>query len=105
MSYRFQFLASKRPIPNLTGPELIQRMPQSAVRDLMEWPFQRTPEDQMNYVLRGEISIKQLESADPNAPAMQDDHPVNEYVLLRQLKRNRFQAGSLLAWYEHTKGS
>lgn len=103
--FGFQFLASKRPIPNLTGPELIQRMPQSAVRDLMEWPFQRTPEDQMNYVLRGEISIKQLESADPNAPAMQDDHPVNEYVLLRQLKRNRFQAGSLLAWYEHTKGS
>ena len=100
--FGYQFLASKQPIPSLTGAELIQHMPQSAVRDLMEWPFGRTPEDEVNYVLKREISITQLESADPNALAMQDDHPVNEYVLLRKLKGSRFQAGSLLAWYEHT---
>jgi spermidine synthase len=101
--FGYQFIASRQAIPNLTGAELIQRMPQSAISDLMEWPFERTPEDEVNYVLHREIPITRLESADPNASAMQDDHPVNEYVLLRQLKRSRFQAGSLLAWYEHTK--
>jgi len=99
----YQFLASREPIPNLTGRELVHRMPQSAVRDLMEWSFAPTAEEEMNYVLRKEIPIAQMLTADPNAVAMQDDRPVNEYVLLRKLKGSRFQAGSVLAWYEHTK--
>jgi spermidine synthase len=101
--FGYQFLASRQPIPRLSGAELIGRMPQAAVRDLMEWPFKPTAEQEMNYVLDHEFPIAQMVAADPNAAAMQDDHPVNEYVLLRKLKGSKFQAGSLLAWYEHTK--
>jgi spermidine synthase len=101
--FGYQFLASRQPLPRLSGAELIERMPPAAVRDLMEWPFEPTAEQEMNYVLHHEFPIAQMVAADPNALAMHDDHPVNEYVLLRKLKGSRFQAGSLLAWYEHTK--
>jgi predicted membrane-bound spermidine synthase len=101
--FGYQFLASRQPIPHVTGAELIGHMPQAAVRDLMEWPFEPTAEQEMNHVLHQEIPIAEMVAADPNAVAMQDDHPVNEYVLLRKLKGSNFQAGSVLAWYEHTK--
>jgi spermidine synthase len=101
--FGYQFLASRQPIPHLSGAELSERMPPAAVRDLMEWPFEPTAEREMNYVLQQEIPIAEMVAADPNAVAMQDDRPVNEYVLLRKLKGSRFQPGSLLAWYEHTK--
>jgi spermidine synthase len=101
--YGYQFLASRQPIQNLTGAQLLQRMPESAVRDLTEWPFAPTAEEELNFVLRKEIPITQVMAADPNAPAMHDDRPVNEYVLLRTLRGSRFQADSLMAWYEHTK--
>jgi spermidine synthase len=101
--FGYQFLASRQPIPQLSGAELIARMPQAAVRDLMEWPFKPTPEQEMNYVLRQEIPVAQMVAADPNAGAIEDDRPVNEYVLLRRLKGSGFQPRSLLAWYEHTK--
>jgi len=99
----FQFLASRQPIPNLSGAQLIERMPQAAVRDLMEWRFKPTAEEELDQVLDHEIPVAQMVAADPDAVAMKDDRPVNEYVLLRQLKGSRFQAGPLLAWYERTK--
>jgi len=102
-SFGYQFLASKQPIPRRMGAELIQRMPEAARRDMIEWPFEPTAEQEFDYVLKREISMTQLMSADPNTQAMHDDRPVNEYVLLRKLEGNRFQPGSLVAWYEHTK--
>lgn len=91
-------------IPQSAGAELIERMPQAAARDLMEWPFEPTAEPEMNHVLQQEIPITEMMAADPSAVAMQDDHPANEYVLPCKLKASRFQAGSLLAsWYEHAK--
>lgn len=101
--FGYQFLASRKPIPKLTAAGLLQRMPESAVRDLMEWPFAQTAEQELNYVLGREIPIAQMLAADPNSPAMHDDHPVNEYVLLRKLKASDFKTASLMAWYEHTK--
>lgn len=101
--FGYQFLASRKPIANLTGAQLLQRMPESAVHDLMEWSFAPTAEQEFNFVLRREIPITQIQAADPNAPAMNDDRPVNEYVLLRKVKASQFQAASLMAWYEHTK--
>ena len=99
----FQFLASKEPIPYRTGAELVQHMPPSAVRDLMEWPVDPTPEQEMSYVLRKEKSLGDFIAADPNAQAMRDDRPVNEYAMLRTLKAHRFQTDALVAWFEHTK--
>lgn len=101
--FGYQFLASQQPIPKLTGAQLLQQMPASAVRDLMEWPFAPTAEEGLSHVLRQEIPITQVAAADPNAQAMHDDRPVNEYVLLRKLRGSKFQADSLMAWYEHTK--
>ena len=99
----FQFLASKQPIPNRTSTELVLSMPAAAVHDLFEWPFQPTAERELNYVLQREKPIDQILAGDTNAPAMQDDRPVNEYLILRTLARNKFQIASLAAWYEHTK--
>lgn len=99
----YQFLASKQPIADLTGADLVKRMPASAVRDLMEWPFDPTPEQELNFVLRKEKPLAGFIAADPNAQAMRDDHPVNEYVILRKLQATHFQPGPLVAWFEHTK--
>ncbi len=102
-TWGFQFLASSQPIPGRTVAEMVERMPESAVRDIMEWPFASNAEQELNYVLQKETSISSMLAADPNAQAMRDDRPVNEYVILRKLNEGKFQADSLVAWYEHTK--
>ena len=99
----YQFLASQQPIPNRTGAELLGTMPEAAVRDLFEWPYSRTPERELDYAVGKEKSINTLIAADVNAPAMQDDRPVNEYLILRTLEANHFKAEALTAWYERTK--
>ena len=78
-------------------------MPATAVRDLFEWPYSQTPEMELNYVLEREKPLDELIAGDVNAPAMQDDNPVNEYLIIRTLIRNNFQVAALSAWYEHTK--
>ena len=102
-TWGFQFLASKQPIPLRTGAELVQRMPAAALRDIMEWPFEPSAERELDFVLKRETSLSRIIASDPNAVAMQDDRPVNEYVLLRKLESSRTQPGSLVAWYEHTR--
>jgi len=102
-TWGFQFLASKQPIPLRTGAELVQRMPAAALRDIMEWPFDPSAERELDFVLKRETSLSRIIASDPNAVAMQDDRPVNEYVLLRKLESSRTQPGSLVAWYEHTR--
>lgn len=99
----YQFLASKQPIPYRTGEELVQHMPQSAIRDLMEWPVDPTPAQEWNYVLRKERPLSEFIAIDPNAQPMRDDRPVNEYTLLRKLKETHFQSDALVAWFQHTK--
>ncbi|HTR27573.1 MAG TPA: fused MFS/spermidine synthase [Terriglobales bacterium] len=80
------FLASRQPIPDLTASELANRMPPSAASDLVEWGPFSTPEQQFTAVLKNEIPIDFIISLDRTAPAMQDDRPVNEYYLLRELR-------------------
>ena len=99
----FHFLASQRPLPRRTGAELVSRMPATAVHDLIEWPVMPTAEQEFNFVLARETSVKQFIAADPNVPAMHDDLPVNEYTLLRILKGSQFDKHALMAWYDHTK--
>jgi len=80
---RLHFLASSDPIPNRTPAELIQRMPPAAVRDLIEWGPQPTPELQLGAVLNTESSLDDLMARSPRTPALQDDRPANEYYLVR----------------------
>jgi len=83
----YHFLASKQPIPNRTAAELAQRMPPTAVRDLQEWNPPAGPERIFAAVLSMERSPAQVIAVRPQTPAMQDDRPVNEYFLLRALRR------------------
>jgi spermidine synthase len=80
----FHFLASEQPIPNRTPEELVQHMPASAIKDLMEWGPQPTPQGQFGIVLNREVSLDELIALAPGAPALVDDGPENEYYLLRR---------------------
>lgn len=99
----YQFLASQQPIPNRTGAELLQTMPETAVHDLFEWPFSRSPQRELEYALEKEQPVDKLIAADVNTSAMRDDHPVNEYLILRTLRQTQYKVDAMTAWYERTK--
>lgn len=83
----FHFLGSSRPIPRRTAEQLVGRMPIPAITDMTEWQPQSSPERQLAIVLNGELSLDQIIARAPDAPALKDDRPVNEYFLLTRLKR------------------
>jgi spermidine synthase len=78
------FLASNRPIPNLTPQQLVQHMPESALTDMMEWGPEKNAVAEFAVVLNSEFLPGLLMKNAPDAPALQDDRPVNEYYLLRR---------------------
>jgi len=77
------FLASDKPIPQRSPEELLSHMPPAAINDLMEWGPYRDPVTQFASVVTREIPMDSLVARVPDAPAMEDDRPVNEYYLLR----------------------
>jgi spermidine synthase len=79
------FLASRQPIPVRSAADLAKRLPASASADLLEWGPFTSAEQEFTAVLKREIPMSRLLAQDVYAPAMQDDRPVNEYYLLRQL--------------------
>jgi predicted membrane-bound spermidine synthase len=80
----YHFLASRHPLPNWTAAELAQHMPPRAAADLTEWGPQPTPEGQFAQILKNEISVDQMIAEAPDTPALQDDHPENEYYAIRR---------------------
>lgn len=82
-NYGWHFLASERPIPNRTASELAERMPPSAVADMVEWGPWHTPEQQMNGVVSHPLPLDGFIALSPATPALTDDRPINEYYLLR----------------------
>jgi spermidine synthase len=78
------FLASMQPLHSWTPQELAQHMPDSAVHDLIEWGPAKDAERQFGALLEKETSIDQLIAEAPDAPALRDDMPVNEYYLIRR---------------------
>jgi spermidine synthase len=81
----WHFLASMSPIPERTAAELVARMPPAAVKDMMEWGPGATPVDQFQRMLSAKMTLEELVREAPATPPMQDDRPVNEYFLLREL--------------------
>lgn len=77
------YLASRQPIPPLSAAELARRMPSNAASDLVEWGPFPTAEQQLAAMLKREVPVNWLIAADINAPAIQDDRPINEYYGLR----------------------
>ena len=61
----------------------------SAARDFVEWGPEATPELQFADILQREIPLDQMIAEAPQAPALEDDRPQNEYNAIR---RHRAQA-------------
>jgi hypothetical protein len=80
----YHFVASNDPILNRTAAQLAQGMPGKAVEDLTEWGPQPTADGEFASILNRELSLDQMIAEAPNAPAMHDDWPANEYYALRQ---------------------
>ena len=78
-------LASMQPIPRMTPAELARRLPPAAVADLLEWGPATSAEDQFNLVLAKEIPVDAALRGMPWVLPLDDDHPVNEYYLLRRV--------------------
>ena len=89
----YHFLASDRPLPNPTAAELARRLPPKAAADLMEWGPESTPEQEFAVVLSREISLDDMIAEAPNAPALQDDRPQNEYYAIRRDQGKTKRAG------------
>lgn len=83
----FHFLASESPIPNRSALDLAQRLPANASTDLTEWGPLSTAEEQFNGVLKNEIRLEDLIRKAPSVPAMTDDRAINEYYLLRKIRK------------------
>jgi spermidine synthase len=79
----WHFFASMHPIPVRSAEELVSHMPPAAVTDMMEWGPAKTPEDQFQSMLSTETTVDKIIDEAPDAPAMRDDRPVNEYYLMR----------------------
>lgn len=85
-NYGWHYLASMSPIPERTSAELVARMPEKAITDMMEWGPGKTPNMQFDYMLKLNWTIDQLAAVAPHIPALQDDRPINEYFLLRTIR-------------------
>ncbi len=80
----FHFLASNQPLPDRTPVELARRLSPKAAADLVEWGPEPTAELEFASVLHKELSLEQMIAQAPQAIALQDDRPENEYYLLRR---------------------
>ncbi|HYM78085.1 MAG TPA: hypothetical protein VE377_19070 [Candidatus Dormibacteraeota bacterium] len=82
------FLASDTPLLRRSPEELARQMPPSAVEDMLEWGPYTTADRQFKVMLDREFPLDTFLNASTETPAMQDDRPVNEYFLLRLLKKD-----------------
>ena len=78
------FLASRSPLRAPTAAALARRLPGAAAADLMEWGPYGSAEQELGAVLQREIKIDDIIAKSPEAPALTDDRPVNEYYFLRR---------------------
>ncbi|RSL17883.1 spermine/spermidine synthase [Edaphobacter aggregans] len=81
------FLASDAAFRRRSAEELVQQMPTTAAKDMVEWGPYTTPSRQFAAILDTEFPLNRLLTASPRTLAMQDDRPVNEYFLLRRLRK------------------
>jgi predicted membrane-bound spermidine synthase len=79
----YHFLASRQPIPDRTPAELAQKLPAEASKDMVEWGPEHDAEHQFADVLKTELPIDEVIALAPQATALQDDRPVNEYYAIR----------------------
>ncbi|MEY2520913.1 MAG: spermidine synthase [Verrucomicrobiota bacterium] len=76
-------LASMEPVASLTPSEIARSMPSAAGDDLLEWRDSETLAQYLAAVVSNEFEIEQELDPDPRV-RITDDHPYNEYFLLRR---------------------
>jgi spermidine synthase len=83
-------LASMEPVPRHTPEELLARMPASAKQDLMEWAGNTDALTYLGSVVSYEVPTEKLLNPNPEI-RVTDNHPYNEYFLLRNWRLLFFQ--------------
>jgi hypothetical protein len=89
------FLCSDRPIVLTGAAELASRLPEAAARDFVEWGPYSTAQDQFAQLLGSQEAPTNILATGPDSPVLTDDHPFNEYFLVR----SRFPA--FWSWWVH----
>ena len=84
-NWGIHLLASMEPIEPLTAPGFVQRMPERARRDLLEWSPQQDLTSYVGAVLAKESPIEPWLGQNLQV-RITDDRPYNEYFLLRRWK-------------------
>lgn len=79
----YHFLASMTPIEEITPTQFVERLPEGAKRDLMEWNSDITIEKMAENILSRYTDIEKLLPPGGNA-VVTDDRPYNEYFMLRR---------------------
>jgi spermidine synthase len=82
--YGLYMLGSMQPIDRCSPAEMAARLPPAAVRDLLEWSPTPDVQQYLSVVLFPEILVDAT-LQQKNEIRITDDHPYNEYFLLRQL--------------------
>ncbi len=79
------YLASETPIPSASAEGMLARMPEAAVRDMVEWGSAQ-PIDYFRAMLAREIDPRRLtsRSGSEGVIALTDDRPVNEFFFVRR---------------------
>jgi spermidine synthase len=81
--FGFHFLASMETLPVSSGATLASRLPRAAASDFVEWGPESDASKQFERLLKRRVAIDSIVALAPRVPALQDDHPINEYYLLR----------------------
>ena len=81
-------LGSTTPIPVPTAEQVVARMPAAAVADLLEWHPPVSAGGYVARVLDRERPVAAVLAGDPTA-VVTDDHPFNEYFLVRRARQGR----------------
>jgi len=82
--YGFHFIASSKPLKIPSVQEAIERMPEAAQKDLMEWFPNTNLEKVIGSMFNNEIPIERILKIKRNV-VVSDDQPYNEYFFLHQL--------------------
>ncbi len=84
------FIASNSPIEDFLPDKLVAKMPEKAVKDLMEWlDCEKNLQNTVQFIgLLSELSIDKILKFYNNDAVITDDKPYNEYFLLRRLGKN-----------------
>lgn len=81
----YHFLASSSVMPRLKSGQMLEKMPPAARQDISEWAGTPPAQKVLHDLLSREIILSTLMNSDPRI-AITNDHPYNEYFLLRRLK-------------------